>query len=142
MLALSVGIGVGLRMRLGRTVSTPSTVAMNEKSVSTSSGSDALPSARSPIDIEKTTKLAPIRIDALVSAIPDSVMLVELASDEEVVDLLGKFIVGVAGLAASLPSITSSPLVSRAAMTAPLRCQTQAPPSLRPIRLLMAHAQD
>ena len=32
------------------------------------------------IDMEKTTKLAPIRMDALVSAMPDKVMLVELAA--------------------------------------------------------------
>ena len=81
MLIFSAGIGTLLiGIRLGRTVSTPKTVAMNEKMVSTRIGRLAFPSAMSPIEIEKTTKLAPIRIDALVSAMPDRVMLVALAA--------------------------------------------------------------
>ena len=69
-----------MRIRLGRTVMTPNSVAMNEKLVSTSSGKLALPSAMLPIDSEKTTKLAPNKIEALLSAISDKVILVEFAA--------------------------------------------------------------
>ena len=83
MLILSRGTGILLaRIRFGRMVSTPNTVATNENIVSTSSGRLALPSAMSLIDMEKTTKLAPIRIEALVSAMPDRVILVAYGRDQ------------------------------------------------------------
>src|SRR5687768_8817225 len=81
MLIFSGGIGsLVTTILFGLIVNTPNTVAMKENMVSTSSGRLALPSEMSLIDMEKTTKLAPIRIDALVSAMPDKVMLVALAA--------------------------------------------------------------
>ena len=47
--------------------------------------------------MEKTTKLAPIRIDALVSAMPDKRDVGRVGRDKEVVDLLREFVTGVAG---------------------------------------------
>src|SRR5215218_7061986 len=89
MFAFSMGIGRD-RSRLGRTDSTPNIVATREKTASTRIGRLAFPSAISPIDIEKTTKLAPIRIDALVSAIHDKLILVVLAATRRLWTSFGK----------------------------------------------------
>src|SRR4030095_11970042 len=108
MLIFSAGIGVLLAVILfGRTVSTPKIVATKENMVSTSSGGLAFPSAMSLIDMEKTTKLAPIRIEALVSAMPDKVMLVALAATKRLCTSFGK--TGSSGLT-SFGSLIAYPL--------------------------------
>src|SRR5688572_25539259 len=109
MLIFSAGIGSFATGSLfGRTVSTPNTVAMNEKVVSTRIGRLARPSAMSPIEIEKTTKLAPIRIDALVSAMPLRVMLVALAATSRLWTSFGK--TGSFGLTSFGSLIAKNPL--------------------------------
>src|SRR6187549_2916185 len=113
MLIFSGGIGVLVTtILLGRMVSTPNTVAMNENRVSTSSGRLALPSAMSLIDMENTTKLAPIRIDALVSAMPDKVMLVALAATSKLWTSFGK--TGSSGFTSGGSDIAITPCVARA----------------------------
>src|ERR1700741_1339490 len=107
MLIFSRGIGVLVTtILLGRIVSTPKTVAMNENSVRTSNGRLAFPSAISLIDMEKTTKLGPIRIDALVSAMPDKVMLVAFAATRRLWTSFGKTgSFGLTSFGSPLPSL-------------------------------------